>query len=69
MYRRPYSTSDVVRDYDAAVRALNGLQSNFSIVEAIRKHGPRHNKLALPEMKEWVRRIGYEVRYARLRCR
>ncbi|CAK4028085.1 Folylpolyglutamate synthase [Lecanosticta acicola] len=55
--RRRCSTT---RDYNAAVAALNGLQSNFSIVEAIRKQGPGSNKLALPEMISWVRRIGYE---------
>ncbi|WPH02160.1 Hypothetical protein R9X50_00501500 [Acrodontium crateriforme] len=56
----PYSTSKISRDYNGAVQALNSLQSNFSIVEAIRKSGPGWNKLAIPEMIEWVRRIGYE---------
>ena len=49
------------RDYNAAVAALNTLQSNFSIVEAIKKKGPGWNKQALPEMRDWVCRIGYEV--------
>lgn len=49
------------RDYNAAVAALNGLQSNFSAVEAIRKLGPGSNKRSLPDMINWVRRIGYEV--------
>ena len=49
------------RDYNAAVAALNSLQSNFSIVEALKKRGPGWNKQALPEMRDWVRRIGYEV--------
>lgn len=49
------------RDYNEAVQALNSLQSNFSIVEAIRKMGPGWNKLAIPEMTGWLRRIGYEV--------
>lgn len=56
--RRQYSTG---RDYSAAVAALNGLQSNFSIVEAIRKQGPGSNKRSIPDMIGWVRRIGYEV--------
>jgi len=43
------------------VAALNTLQSNFSIVEAIKKLGPGWNKQAIPEMTEWVRRIGYKV--------
>ncbi|KXT04381.1 hypothetical protein AC578_3582 [Pseudocercospora eumusae] len=48
------------RDYNAAVAALNGLQSNSSIVEAIKKAGPGWNKRAIPDMLNWVRRIGYE---------
>ncbi|RMX90794.1 hypothetical protein D0868_14369 [Hortaea werneckii] len=55
-----YSTAKYARDYNGAVQALNSLQSNFSIVEAIRKQGPGWNKLAIPEMVSWVRRIGYE---------
>lgn len=49
------------RDYGAAVAALNTLQSNFSIVDAIRKSGKGMNKQAIPEMIEWCRKIGYEV--------
>ncbi|KAJ4374286.1 hypothetical protein N0V83_003027 [Neocucurbitaria cava] len=48
------------RDYAAAVAALNTLQSNFSIVDAIRKSGRGMNKLAIPEMIEWCRKTGYE---------
>lgn len=59
--RRVYSIQHGPRDYSAAVAALNTLQSNFSIVEAIKKLGPGWNKQAIPEMKEWIRRIGYEV--------
>ncbi|KAI7159384.1 putative tetrahydrofolylpolyglutamate synthase [Hortaea werneckii] len=58
--RRMYFTAKYARDYNGAVQALNSLQSNFSIVEAIRKQGPGWNKLAIPEMISWVRRIGYE---------
>ncbi|KAK4507347.1 hypothetical protein PRZ48_001082 [Zasmidium cellare] len=47
---RHYSTG---RDYNAAVAALNGLQSNFSIVEAIRKQGPGSNKRSIPDMIGW----------------
>lgn len=56
-----YSSHNGPRDYKAAVAALNTLQSNHSIVEAIKKLGPGSNKLAIPEMIEFVRRIGYEV--------
>jgi hypothetical protein len=45
----------------AAVAALNTLQSNFSIVDAIRKSGRGMNKQAIPEMIEWCHKIGYEV--------
>ncbi|TKA64445.1 hypothetical protein B0A49_04252 [Cryomyces minteri] len=48
------------RDYAAAVAALNTLQSNFSIVDAIRKSGRGMNKQAIPEMVEWCHKIGYE---------
>ncbi|KAF2275791.1 bifunctional protein folC [Westerdykella ornata] len=48
------------RDYAAAVEALNTLQSNFSIVDAIRKSGKGMNKQAIPEMIEWCRKIGYK---------
>lgn len=47
-------------DYEAAVVALNTLQSNFSIVDAIRKSGRGMNKQAIPEMVEWCRKAGYE---------
>ncbi|KAJ9627021.1 hypothetical protein H2203_003481 [Taxawa tesnikishii (nom. ined.)] len=50
----------MARDYNAAVAALNTLQSNFSIVDAIRKSGRGMNKNAIPEMIEWCRKIGYE---------
>ncbi|KAF2032283.1 FolC bifunctional protein [Setomelanomma holmii] len=48
------------RDYAAAVAALNTLQSNFSIVDAIRKSGRGMNKQAIPEMIEWCHKLGYE---------
>ncbi|MCJ1352270.1 MAG: Folylpolyglutamate synthetase [Icmadophila ericetorum] len=48
------------RTYSDAIAALNTLQSNFSIVDAIRKAGKSMNKAAIPEMIEWCRRLGYE---------
>ena len=44
-----------------AVAALNTLQSNFSIVDAIRKSGRSMNIQAIPEMIDWCQRTGYEV--------
>ncbi|KAI9879725.1 MAG: hypothetical protein M1830_007510 [Pleopsidium flavum] len=43
-----------------AVAALNTLQSNFSIVDAIRKSGRGMNQQAIAEMNAWCRRLGYE---------
>ncbi|KAI9838725.1 MAG: hypothetical protein M1837_002428 [Sclerophora amabilis] len=52
-----------------AVAALNTLQSNSSIVEAIRKSGKGMNQYAIPEMIEWCRKTGYEpVDFDRLRA-
>ena len=58
---RAYSSTSGNRDYNAAVAALNELQSNSSIVKTIRQRGPGWNKHAIPEMIDWLRRIGYEV--------
>ncbi|KAB8336762.1 hypothetical protein FH972_021071 [Carpinus fangiana] len=41
----------------AAISALNTLQSNFAIVDAIRKSGRGMNKNAIPEMIEWCQRL------------
>lgn len=49
--------SDLVQ---AAVAALNTLQSNFSIVDAIRKSGRGMNQQAIPEMIEWCNKTGYK---------
>ena len=48
-----------------AVESLNTLQTNFAVVEAIRKSGQRMNEQAIPEMVEWCRRIGYRVCHRR----
>lgn len=53
--------TSMARDYNAAVAALNTLQSNFSIVDAIRKSGKGMNQNAIPEMIDWVKKSGYEV--------
>lgn len=53
--------TSMARDYNAAVAALNTLQSNFSIVDAIRKSGKGMNQNAIPEMIDWVKKTGYEV--------
>ncbi|MCJ1403663.1 Folylpolyglutamate synthetase [Xylographa trunciseda] len=48
------------RTYSDAVKALNSLQSNASVVNAIRQSGRMMNAQAIAEMVEWCRKIGYE---------
>ncbi|KAJ9271410.1 hypothetical protein DTO212C5_2490 [Paecilomyces variotii] len=50
----------MARSYEDAIAALNSLQSNFAVVDAIRKSGRAMNQQAIPEMIEWCRKIGYE---------
>jgi hypothetical protein len=47
-----------------AVAALNTLQSNFAIIDAIRKSGKKMNETAIPEMIDWLNKLGYQVRGA-----
>jgi len=54
-------TNRMGRSYADAVAALNTLQSNFAVIDAIRKSGRGMNQQAIPEMIEWCRKIGYEV--------
>ncbi|PWY93593.1 tetrahydrofolylpolyglutamate synthase [Aspergillus sclerotioniger CBS 115572] len=50
------------RNYEAAIEALNSLQTNFAVVEELRKSVSRKdmNLRSLPETIEWLRRIGYQ---------
>ncbi|KAJ5675603.1 Folylpolyglutamate synthase [Penicillium macrosclerotiorum] len=52
----------MTRSYEAAISALNSLQTNYAIVEELRKTTSREdmNKRSLPETVEWLRRIGYK---------
>ncbi|EXJ81433.1 folylpolyglutamate synthase [Capronia epimyces CBS 606.96] len=50
----------MARTYAEAVASLNTLQTNFAIVDAIRKSGGKLNERAIPEMREWCRKIGYQ---------
>lgn len=47
-----------------AIAALNSLQTNFAIVEELRRTQSRKemNERSIPETVEWLRRIGYQVR-------
>lgn len=50
------------RSYNAAINALNSLQSNAATIEAIRRSGKTVNELNEPEMTEYLERIGHNVR-------
>lgn len=49
------------RTYDDAIDALNSLQSNAATIEALRKSGGRLLDFAIPEMVEYLERIGYST--------
>ncbi|KAH8999222.1 Mur ligase [Lactarius akahatsu] len=48
------------RSYKDAVDLLNTLQSNAATLEAIKALGGQGNELAIPEMVEYLERIGYK---------
>lgn len=51
------------RSYKDAVEHLNSLQSNAAALEAARASGTsRLSEFAIPEMLEYLERIGYTVR-------
>ncbi|KAF3918252.1 hypothetical protein ABW21_db0200815 [Orbilia brochopaga] len=54
------SSAPAERTYADAVTALNGLQSNFAVLESVRKDPARSAAMAMPEMLEWLRRVGYK---------
>lgn len=50
------------RSYKDAIDLLNTLQSNAATLDAIKASGGRSKDLAIPEMVEYLERIGYKVR-------
>ncbi|KAJ5579915.1 Folylpolyglutamate synthase [Penicillium hispanicum] len=52
----------MTRTYEAAIAALNSLQTNYAIVEELRKSTSRKelNERSIPETVEWLQRIGYK---------
>jgi hypothetical protein len=50
------------RSYKDAIDLLNTLQSNAATLDAVKASGGRTNGLAIPEMVEYLERIGYKVR-------
>ena len=49
------------RTYRDAVDHLNSLQSNAATLEAVRASGGRLSEFAIPEMIEYLNRIGYSA--------
>ena len=49
------------KTYTDAINALNSLQSNYANIMAVRESGIRKNEMAILEMVEWTRRIGYST--------
>ncbi|OCH87911.1 FolC bifunctional protein [Obba rivulosa] len=49
------------RSYQDAVACLNSLQSNAATLEAVRASGGRLSEFAIPEMVEYLGRIGYNT--------
>jgi hypothetical protein len=49
------------RSYAEAIDRLNSLQSNAATLEAVRASGGRLSDFAIPEMVEYLGRIGYQV--------
>ncbi|KAF3483968.1 folylpolyglutamate synthase [Arthroderma uncinatum] len=48
------------RTYGGAIAALNSLQTNFSIINAMRQSGRVLNEQSIPETIEWCRKIGHK---------
>ncbi|KAJ2849786.1 Folylpolyglutamate synthetase [Coemansia brasiliensis] len=54
--------SDVpVGSYQAAVRDLNNLQTNYQIIQQIKASGGRLNQYSIPEFAAFVEKIGHKV--------
>lgn len=54
------------RSYREAVDALNSLQTNAATLDALRASGGRSSSLAIPEMIEYLQRIGYNASHTPL---
>ncbi|KAI8992481.1 Mur ligase [Pilobolus umbonatus] len=48
--------------YKESIDKLNSLQTNAYILEKLRKAGPSMNEASLPEMRQFIKRIGYETK-------
>ncbi|KAJ8654726.1 hypothetical protein O0I10_009617 [Lichtheimia ornata] len=52
--------SSMAFTYKEAVNKIISLQTNASVLDMLRKAGPRMNDRSLPEMRGYLKRIGYE---------
>ncbi|TFK55902.1 FolC bifunctional protein [Heliocybe sulcata] len=59
LYHRTSFPAMTIRSYSDAVDSLNSLQSNAATLEALRASGGRMGEFAIPEMLEYLERIGY----------
>ncbi|KAJ3174085.1 Folylpolyglutamate synthetase [Geranomyces variabilis] len=55
------SSTITPRSYEDAVRSLNGTQTNAALLEILRKAGKFMNLRSIPEMRQFVERLGYKV--------
>ncbi|KAJ2358884.1 Folylpolyglutamate synthetase, partial [Coemansia sp. RSA 2618] len=47
--------------YEAAVRDLNNLQTNYQIIQKIKESGGRLNQQSIPEFEAFVEKLGHNV--------
>jgi len=66
--RVPFSRLMSTHTYQEAVEKLNTLQSNAAALDAVRASGGRISQFAIPEMLEYLGRIGYTVRQRIIVC-
>ncbi|GAA6006148.1 hypothetical protein JCM11491_002049 [Sporobolomyces phaffii] len=59
LLHRRLSTMTSSRTYSAAIDALNSLQSNAAVIDAIRKSGTTNGEAQMVEGVEYLKRIGY----------
>ncbi|CAZ83402.1 unnamed protein product [Tuber melanosporum] len=59
-FYRTMASTQFPKTYEGAVAALNTLQSNFALLDEIRKSGMKMNSSAMAEMVESVRQLGYK---------
>ncbi|KAI8618281.1 Mur ligase [Chytriomyces sp. MP71] len=49
------------RSYEESIQLLNTCQSNAATIEAVRKAGNALNKISIPEIKEYIHRVGLDL--------